>query len=121
VTVDLRTRYMGIELKNPLIAGPTPMTGKIDKLKELEEAGVAAVTLPSLFEEQISHDELQAAQMTDQGQFAEAWDFFPAMENYNTGPDSYLERLREAKKSCVSPCSRASTVTPRAAGFVTRR
>mgnify|MGYP001820773358 FL=1 len=53
---DLTTQYLGLELANPLVASSSPLTGDIDSLLELEAAGVAAVVLPSLFEEQIEHD-----------------------------------------------------------------
>lgn len=103
MSVDLRTRYLGLELKNPLVAAPTPMTGKLDKVKELEEAGVAAICLPSLFEEQIMHDEMEAAKLQDTGGGAEALGFFPTMQSYNTGPDSYLENLAAIKKELRIP------------------
>ncbi|MBW2736656.1 MAG: dihydroorotate dehydrogenase-like protein [Deltaproteobacteria bacterium] len=104
MSVDLKTRYLGMELKNPLIAGPTPLTGHVDKLKELEEAGVAAVCLPSLFEEQIHHDEAEAAKLAEQAEgFAEAASFFPEMQIYNTGPDKYLETVKEAKAALKIP------------------
>ena len=51
MSVDLRSRYLGLELKNPIVAAASPMTGSIDRLKRLEDAGVAAVVLPSLFED----------------------------------------------------------------------
>ena len=104
MSIDLKTRYMGIELKNPLIAGPTPWTGRIELLKTMEEAGVAAVTLPSLFEEQIEHEALETSRLHQQaGGMAEADDFFPELQNYNAGPDSYLETLRTAKAELSIP------------------
>ena len=54
---DLRTYYLGLSLKNPLVASAGPLTGDLDTLRQLEQAGIAAVVLPSLFEEQITHDE----------------------------------------------------------------
>lgn len=104
MSVDLRTKYLGFELRNPIVAAPTPMTGKVDKVKELEEAGVSMVVLPSLFEEQITHDEMEEAKLQDMGGgFAEAMDFFPQMETYNTGPQAYLDNLSEIKKAVRIP------------------
>ena len=103
MSVDLQTKYLGFELKNPIVAAPTPMTGKVDKVLELEEAGVSMVVLPSLFEEQITHDEMEEAKLQDMGNFAEASDFFPQMETYNTGPQAYLDNISKIKKAVNIP------------------
>ena len=58
MSVDLRTRYLGLELKHPIVAAASPLTGSLDSLKRLEAAGAAAVVLPSLFEEQLEHEEM---------------------------------------------------------------
>ena len=58
MSVDLRTRYLGLELQHPIVASASPLTSSIDSLKRLQDAGVAAVVLPSLFEEQIEHEEM---------------------------------------------------------------
>ena len=55
---DLSTTYLGLDLANPVVASSSPLTGNLDTLLELEEAGAAAVVLPSLFEEQIEHDSM---------------------------------------------------------------
>ena len=60
MTVDLRTRYLGLELAHPVVASASPLTGSVDSLKRLQDAGVSAVVLPSLFEEQIEHEEMAA-------------------------------------------------------------
>lgn len=101
--VDLKTKYLGIELKNPLVAAPTTMTGKLENVKELEEAGVSMVTLPSLFEEQIVHDEGEAAKLADLSGGGEALDFFPEMDSYNSGSDAYLENITAIKKAVNIP------------------
>ena len=59
MTVDLRTSYLGLELRSPLVASPSPLTGELDGLLRLEAAGIGAVVLPSLFEEQLTHDQLE--------------------------------------------------------------
>ncbi len=105
MSADLRTRYLGLELKNPIVAAASPLTSSLDGLKRLEDAGVAAVVLPSLFEEQIEHDEMAAHDLLLSGAdlSPEARGFFPEMQHYNTGPDSYLKLIGEAKRSLALP------------------
>jgi len=105
MAVDLKTKYLGLELRNPLIASASPMTGKVENLVRLDEAGVGAVVLPSLFEEQIIHDETQRVSVEEYGaeSFGEALDYFPPLENYNTGTDLYLELIRDAKAKTKLP------------------
>ena len=105
MSADLRSRYLGLELKNPIVASASPLTGSIDSLKRLEDAGVAAVVLPSLFEEQIEHEEMAQHDLMLSGAelSAEAHGFFPEMQNYNTGPDQYLKLIGDAKKALSVP------------------
>jgi dihydroorotate dehydrogenase (fumarate) len=90
-------------LSSPLVASASPINERIDVLKRLEEAGAGAAVFPSLFQEQIEHDEIEISRFRDFGAecFGEALDYFPEMEHYNTGPDSYLRAI-EAAKSAVS-------------------
>ena len=101
MSVDLRSRYLGLELKNPIVAAASPMTNSIDRLKRLENAGVAAVVLPSLFEEQIEHEEMAAHNLMLSGTelSPEAHGFFPEIRNYRTGPENYLRLIGEAKQA----------------------
>jgi dihydroorotate dehydrogenase (fumarate) len=105
MSVSLRTRYLGLDLKNPVVASAGPLTGRIDSLMKLEEAGAAAVVLPSLFEEQIVKEEVEIALLYDFNNegFAEAQSYLPEMEDYNTGPDNYLRLVRQAKHSLTIP------------------
>jgi dihydroorotate dehydrogenase (fumarate) len=105
MAVDLKTRYLGLELDNPVVASASPMTGKVENLVKLQEAGVGAVVLPSLFEEQIEHEEQQVHQLQEFGaeSFGEALDYFPPLDHYNTGTDSYLELIRGAKAKLDVP------------------
>ena len=105
MSTDLRSRYLGLELKNPIVAAASPMTNSIDNLKRLEDAGVAAVVLPSLFEEQIEHEEMATHNLMLSGAelSPEARGFFPEMQNYNTGPDNYLKLIGAAKRSLAVP------------------
>src|SRR3990172_3556569 len=105
MSTDLRSRYLGLELKNPIVAAASPMTSSMESLKRLEDAGVAAGVLPSLFEEQIEHDEMASHNLMLSGTelSPEARGFFPEMQNYNTGPDNYLKLISEAKKALAVP------------------
>jgi dihydroorotate dehydrogenase (fumarate) len=105
MSVDLSTSYLGLKLKNPIVAGASPMTGQLDRLKELEAAGVSAVVMPSLFEEQIEHEEMEIARMawTDAEGSAEAQTFFPTLEDYRIGPHAYLSQLEQAKSALSIP------------------
>jgi len=105
MSVDLTTTYLGLKLKNPLVVAACPLTEKIDHLRRMEQAGAAAAVLPSLFEEQIRHEELEVTKLHDVGtdSFAEALTYFPEQEDYHIGPGSYLERLEEAKKAVKIP------------------
>jgi dihydroorotate dehydrogenase (fumarate) len=105
MTPDLRTRYLGLELSSPLVASASPLTGELASLRALEAAGAAAVVLPSLFEEQIEHEEVQLDAVLELGaqSFGEALSYFPELEDYNTGPESYLEHVAEAKGALTIP------------------
>jgi dihydroorotate dehydrogenase (fumarate) len=105
MNIDLTTRYLGLELKNPLVVSSCPLTGKLDNLHQLEAAGAAAVVMPSLFEEQIEHDQwaIHHMQENQANSVAESLDFFPDMEEYNTGPETYLAQVRACKKALHIP------------------
>jgi dihydroorotate dehydrogenase (fumarate) len=105
MSVDLSTTYLGLKLKNPLVISACPLTGDVDRLKRLEQAGAAAAVLPSLFEEQIEHDteEMTKAHEFGTESFAEALTYFPEMDDYRTGPEEYLETIAKAKKTVAIP------------------
>jgi dihydroorotate dehydrogenase (fumarate) len=105
VTVDLRTRYVGLELRSPLVASPSPLTGSLDSALALVEAGAAAIVLPSLFEEEILHEELEMNRSLEAGtnEFPEALDYFPAIEAFAFAGDRYLEHLRRLKAATAVP------------------
>ena len=102
---DLRTTYLGLELANPIVASASPLTGTIDGLLALQDVGASAVVLQSLFEEQIKHHELQLDLILESAteSFAEARDFFPALDAYNTGPESYVRLVEQAKQTLEIP------------------
>jgi dihydroorotate dehydrogenase (fumarate) len=105
MSINLSTKYLGLSLKNPLVISSCPLTGKIEWLKRLEAAGAAAAVMPSLFEEQIEHDEMEMTKAREFGteSFAEALTYFPEMQNYNTGPEEYLEAVEQAKRAVKIP------------------
>jgi dihydroorotate dehydrogenase (fumarate) len=105
VSIDLRTRYLGLELRNPIIAAASPMTASVDGLRRLEDAGVGAVVLPSLFEEQIEHEEMAAHDLMLQGTEVspEAHGFFPEVRQSGTATDKYLQLIGDAKSALSVP------------------
>jgi len=105
MTVDLRTRYLGLELKHPIVASASPLTSSVESLKRLQDAGVAAVVLPSLFEEQIEHEDMATHNLMLYGAelSPEAQGFFPEMQQYSTGPEKYLKLVGDAKKALSVP------------------
>ena len=103
--MDLTTQYLGLKLKNPLMPGASPMATKLDTVRRLEDAGAAAIMMHSLFEEQITSQQLAefAHTETPADSFAEAVSYFPRMEDYVLGPDSYLKQISKIKESCDIP------------------
>ena len=103
---DLTTTYLGMELRSPIVASSSPLTGRMDTLVALEAAGVGAVVLPSLFEEQISHDSLAVHDLLDHTSGAHpeaAGGYLPEMQDYNTGPAGYLTPLEDARTRLEIP------------------
>jgi dihydroorotate dehydrogenase (fumarate) len=105
VTPDLRTRYLGLQLRSPLVASASPLTGELDGLRRLEDAGAGAAVLPSLFEEQLTHDQLELDRLleTTAEHVGEAQSYFPELDDYNTGPWSYLQGIERAKQAVAIP------------------
>ena len=103
--MDLRTTYLGLELKNPLVPSSSPLTRDLGSLRALEDAGASAVVLPSLFEEEITLENELLNEHLTQGteSFAEALTYFPETGAYRSGPDDYLERVRSAKSNLDLP------------------
>jgi dihydroorotate dehydrogenase (fumarate) len=101
----LTTRYLGLVLKNPIVASAGPLTGELETLRELEAAGVAAAVLPSLFEEQISRDEQRVHLLYEHQSHssAESLSYFPHINEYNVGPREYLKLLESAKQAVSIP------------------
>jgi len=103
--MDLSTTYLGKKLRTPLVPSASPLTGELDNLKKLEDAGASAVVLPSIFEEQIVDDINEMYDDLERGaeSFAEAVNYFPKFENLPRGPEAYLEYIRKAKAALKIP------------------
>lgn len=103
--IDLTTKYLGLELKNPLVASSSPLSKRVDTVKKMEDAGISAVVMYSLFEEQITHESKALDHFLERGtnSFAEAVSFFPDLDNYNVGPDEYLELIQKIKSVVSMP------------------
>ncbi len=102
--MDLSTTYLGLDLPNPLVASSGPLTERIDTLKRLADAGIAAVVLPSLFQEEVEHGDLEFHWARTHGTeaFPEALDYLPDVE-LDSGPDRYLRRVEEARAAVDVP------------------
>lgn len=102
---ELSTSYLGLKLKNPLVASASPLSRKIDKAISLEEAGVSAVVMYSLFEEQIIHESLELDHFLSRGteSFAEALTYLPDGGMYGVSPEKYLNQVAGLKKALTIP------------------
>jgi dihydroorotate dehydrogenase (fumarate) len=103
--VDLTTTYMGLELKNPLVASASPLSKKLEHVRALEESGVAAIVMYSLFEEQIIHESLELDHFLSRGTdfSSEATTYLPDAGQYSLLPEKYLDNLRRLKKTVEVP------------------
>lgn len=103
--MDLATTYLGLPLKNPVMPGASPLVDQLDNVRRLEDAGAAAVVMHSLFEEQITNEQIAEFAHTENPaeSFSEAVSYFPHMEDYALGPDRYLEQISRIKESVDIP------------------
>ena len=104
--MDLKTKYLGLELKNPIVPSSSPLMANIDAVKRLEDNGAAAVVMYSLFEEQILQEQKELDTFLSQGteSFAEALQFFPQPEEFhNLHAEDYLEQIRRLKEAIDIP------------------
>jgi len=102
---DLSTTYLGLNLKNPLVASASPLSKKVERAKKLEEAGISAIVMYSLFEEQIIHDSLELDHYMNRGSesFAEALSYLPDGGMYGISPEKYLNQVAGLKKALGIP------------------
>ena len=103
--MNLTTTYLGMLLKNPIVASSSPLSHNVDSIRRLEDAGAAAVVMYSLFEEQITFDSYYIDYHLTQGidSYAESISYFPDMQGYNVGPEEYLDLIRRAKEAVNIP------------------
>jgi dihydroorotate dehydrogenase (fumarate) len=103
--IDLRTTYLGLPLKNPLVVSASPLSKKVDRIRRAEEAGAAAIVMHSLFEEQIVYEQHQLDYYLsrDTGKHVEALSYFPDLQFSNLGPEPYLEQLSRIKQAVDIP------------------
>lgn len=103
--VDLKTKYLGLELNNPLVASASPLAEDIEKVKQMEEKGIAAIVLHSLFEEQVllQEKELDYALTHGEKHYAEAMTYFPDVGSYHFAPEEYVEYIAKLKQTVKIP------------------
>src|ERR1035437_4929721 len=104
--MDLTTTYMGLNLKNPLVPSASPLSRTLDCVRQLEDAGAAAITLYSLFEEQIRFSNAELTYYLERGteRFAESLTYFPeTATEYHFGPEEYLTHLSKVKAAVRVP------------------
>ena len=103
--MDLSTKYLGFELPHPFMPGASPLVDDLDAVRRLEDAGAAAIVMHSLFEEQITREQLAMYHHLDspQGASAEALSYLPEPPDFALGPYEYLEQIRKIKKAVSVP------------------
>ena len=103
--MDLRTKYLGMDLRTPLVASASPLSHEIGGIRSLEDAGASAVVLFSLFEEQVNREGLELEYHLSAGteSFAESLTYFPKPGEFRTGPEGYLNHIRKAKDAVDIP------------------
>jgi len=103
--MNLATTYMGFDLPHPLIPGASPLVDHLDKVRQLEDAGAPMIVMHSLFEEQITSEQLAMQRSMEAGvdSFAEALTYLPDPDDFTLGRDEYLEQVRKIKAAVSVP------------------
>lgn len=103
--MDLSTTYMGLKLTHPIMPSASPLSGTVDDIRRLEDAGAPAIVLHSLFEEQLEGESHLLDHYMNFGaeSFSEALNYFPEMDDYSIGPGQYLNLIRQAKEAVDIP------------------
>jgi dihydroorotate dehydrogenase (fumarate) len=103
--MKLRTNYLGLKLRTPLVPSASPLSEHLDNIKRMEDAGAAAVVFHSLFEEQLRREHHELDHYLDQGteSYAEALSYFPEPPIFKIGPEAYLEHIANAKAAVDIP------------------
>lgn len=103
--MDLKTTYLGMRLRTPLVVSASPLSEGLDAIRRMEDAGAAAIVLYSLFEEQLTResDEIEHHLAHGTESFAEALTYFPSASEFRLGPEGYLDHIRRAKEAVEVP------------------
>jgi dihydroorotate dehydrogenase (fumarate) len=103
--MDTTTRYLGFDLPHPFLTGASPMVDDLDTVRQLEDAGAAAIVMHSLFEEQIVNQQEAASEFIDSPaeSFAEALSYFPEPSELALGPEQYLEQIARIRRTVAIP------------------
>ncbi|HEV2328911.1 MAG TPA: dihydroorotate dehydrogenase-like protein [Verrucomicrobiae bacterium] len=103
--MNLKTTYLGLDLRTPLVVSASPLSEELDDIKQMEDYGASAVVLYSLFEEQLRHERIELARNLERGteSFAEALTYFPEPEEFQLGPNEYLKHILRAKSTVRIP------------------
>src|SRR4030095_13432107 len=102
---DFFTTYLGLRLRNPIVASASPLSKKIDRAKKLDEAGIGAIVMFSLFEEQIIQESLELDHYLNRGTdtYPEALSYLPDGGMYGVSPEKYLNQVGGLKKAVSVP------------------
>ncbi|MCC7527391.1 MAG: dihydroorotate dehydrogenase-like protein [Candidatus Melainabacteria bacterium] len=102
---ELSTTYLGLKLRNPIVAAASPLSDSIASMQRLEEAGAAAIVMSSLFEEQIEYESHALDHYLSYGSesYGESTTYFPEIANFNIGPQQHIDLIAEAKKKISIP------------------
>jgi dihydroorotate dehydrogenase (fumarate) len=105
MTMDLSTTYLGFQLPHPFLPGASPLVDDLDTVRRLEDAGAAAIVMHSLFEEQITREQVAVARYLDipSESFAEALTYLPSPDAFALGPEEYLEHIHRLKAAVSVP------------------
>lgn len=103
--MDLTTKYLGMTLKSPLVVSASPLSKTLDGVKKIEDADASALVMYSLFEEQLENEQREINYATSVGteSYAESTSYFPEIDDFNLGPDEYLEHIRKSKETVSIP------------------
>ena len=103
--VDLSTTYLGLPLRNPLVAAASPLSKDLDKVRRLEASGIAGIVMHSLFEEQIIHESLELDHYLSRSEnfSAEATTYLPDTGEYSLLPEKYVDHVRKVKQAVGIP------------------
>lgn len=103
--IDLTTQYLGFTLRTPLVASASPLSYEVDDIKRMEDSGISAVVLYSLFEEQLEEESHDLHHYLTHGteSYAEALSYFPEPNEFDIGPEAYLDHIRKIKQSVDIP------------------